>query len=60
MKALTLQQVHDLIYDAFENHLGSEGLTDVCLSCCEGSIRLDAEDGIIVVTCHYESPKPRE
>ena len=54
---LTLQQAHDLIYDAFESHLGSEDLPDVLLSTCDGEIRLDGDDKVIVVTCHYE-PSP--
>ena len=52
---LTLRQAHDLIFDAFESHLGSENLTDVLLSSCDGTIRLAADDKVIVVTCHYES-----
>ena len=51
---LTLQQAHALIYDAFEGYLGSEDLPDVLLSSCDGTIRLDADDKVIVVTCRYE------
>ena len=51
---LTLRQIHDLIFDAFEDHLGSEDLPDVLLSTCDGEIRLDAEDKVIVVTFCYE------
>lgn len=47
---LTGQKIHDVIYDALENYLGENGLTDTFLSSSEFVIRLDGDDEEITIT----------